>query len=166
MLFHVGMIGRAIQRKIEGNFHSAFSHFFLKPVEIGQRPERRLERPVSARLAANRPWHTRIVRFAGERVVPSFAIRVTNGMNRRKINDVETHRLCIVDPRQTIAQSRTAIAAAFCRARKKFVPSPEQRRLSINNDLGSGGILRRVGAVRIGCHQHLQLRGLCDGINF
>ena len=166
MLFHVRVIGRAIQCKIEGNFHSAFSHFFLKPVEIGQRPERRFDRLMSAGLAADRPRHARVARLAGERVVPPFAIGVTNRMNRRKINDVETHCLRVVEPRQTIAESRSAIVDAFCGAWKKFIPRPEQCCGSIDDNPRSRAILRRVGAIRIRCHQHFQLRGLCDGIDF
>jgi hypothetical protein len=108
------MIGRAIQRKIEGDFHSAFSHLFLKPVEIGERPERRLDRLVSADLAADRPRHSRIARLGRGRIVPSLAVGVTNRVNRWKINNVEPHCLCVVQPRQTIAKSRSAIGAAFC----------------------------------------------------
>src|SRR5438093_8933194 len=114
------MIGRAVQRKVEGDFHSAFAYLFLKPVEICQRPERRLDCFVTASLAADRPRHARIAWLARDRVVSAFAVAVTNRMNRRKINDVKAHRLRVVYPRQTIAESRPAIAAAFCRARKKF----------------------------------------------
>jgi hypothetical protein len=31
------MIGRAIDREIEGNFHSALADFFLEPVKILER---------------------------------------------------------------------------------------------------------------------------------
>ena len=66
MLFDVRMIGRAIDGEIQGNFHSAFAHLFLKPIEIGQRPKRRLDRLVSAGFAADRPRHARITRLAGD----------------------------------------------------------------------------------------------------
>src|SRR6266513_3430070 len=122
MLFNVRMIGRAIDREIERNFHSAFAHLFFEPLEIYQRSQCRLDRLVSASLTSDGPWHARIARLARDGVVPTLAVGVTNGMNRRKINDVETHCFCIVNSRQTIAESRSAIATAFCRARKKFIP--------------------------------------------
>ena len=34
MLLDVRMIGRAIDREIEGDFHSAFAHFLLQPIKI------------------------------------------------------------------------------------------------------------------------------------
>src|SRR5262249_21256851 len=64
----IRMIGRAIDRKIERNFHSARPHFFLKPVEVLQCAERRLHRLVSASLAADCPWHAGVARLTGDRV--------------------------------------------------------------------------------------------------
>ena len=160
------MIGRAIDREIEGNFHSTFPHFFLKPVKIGERPQRRLDRLMPAGVAADRPWHARIAGLGGDRVVPPLAVGVTNRMNRRKINDVESHGFCVVYPRQTIAESRSAVVPASCRAREKFIPRPEQCCGSLDDNSGSRAVLRRVGAIRICCHQHLQLGGFCDRVDF
>src|SRR4030095_16142010 len=81
MLFDVRVIGRAIDREIKGDFHSALAHLFLKPVEIFQRTERRLDRLVSASFAADRPWHPWLARFVGSRVISPFPIGVPNRMN-------------------------------------------------------------------------------------
>src|SRR5207245_7050809 len=125
MFLDVGMIGRAIECEIERDFHSAFSHLFLEPVEVRKCAERWLDRLVAARFTANCPRYARVTRFADDGVIASFAIRVTDRMNRRKINDIETHRLCVIDPRQTTAKRRATIATTFCRARKKFIPCAE-----------------------------------------
>src|SRR5438874_1607985 len=99
---------------------------------------------MSARLAADRPWHSRIAWFASDRVIATLAISQTNRMNRRKINDVEPHCLGVVHARQATPKSRSAIAAALCRAREKFIPCAEQCNLAIDHDLGNRGCLPRV----------------------
>ena len=73
-------------------------------------------------------------------------------MNRWKINDVEPHRFRVVHARQAVAESRSAITVAFCRAREKFIPRAEQRRQPISYNAGSRFVLRRIGAIRIGRH--------------
>src|ERR1051326_2310285 len=124
------MIGRAIDCEIQRNLHSAFAHLFLQPIKVLKCAERRLDCLVSAGLAADRPWHARVARLAGDRVVSAFAIGVTDRMNRRKINEIKPHRLCIRHPRQTFAGRRPAIPPALPRppaanhARTVAPPSP------------------------------------------
>ena len=113
MLLNVRMIGGAVEREVECDFHSAFAHFRYEPVEIGQRTERRFNRHVSAGFAANCPRHARIPRLAGDGIVAAFAIGLPNGMNRGKVNDIKSHGFRVIDSRQTIAQGRATIAAAF-----------------------------------------------------
>src|SRR5262245_39699612 len=107
---------------------------------------------MSACLAADCPWHARIAWLASDRIIPPLAIGLTNRMNRRKIKDVESHCLCVVHARQTIPESRSAIAAAFCRSREKFIPRAEECRLAIDYDLRNWPVLGSIGAVRVGRH--------------
>src|SRR5262245_66654106 len=145
MLLYGWMIRRTIDREIECHFHSAFAHLFLEPIKILQRPERRLHRLVSSSLAADRPRHAGIARLACDCVVPSFAMGMTNRMNRRKIDDVEPHRFHVVDTRKTIAENRSPITVAFCRARKKFIPRAEQGSPAIYHNPGNRVILSGIG---------------------
>src|SRR6478672_11689962 len=103
---------------------------------------------MSAVLAADRPWHSRIALFASNRVIPTFATSRANGMNRWKIKDVEAHCLCVVHTRQAIPEGRSALSVALCRARKKFIPGAEQRHLAIDHDMGNWLVLRGVRAIR------------------
>src|ERR1700757_1431851 len=105
---------------------------------------------MSASLATDRPWHPRITRFGRDRVIAAFAIRPADRMNRRKINDVEPHCLCVVHPRQTIPESRSAIAAAFCRAREKFIPRAEQCRGAIDHDKSTRLVSSRLVTTYVG----------------
>ena len=102
---------------------------------------------MSARFASDRPRNARVAWLTSDRIIASFAIRVTNGMNRREINDIEPHCLGVIDPWQTIAESRSAITLTFCRAREKFIPCANQRRWTLDNDAGNWSVLRRIGAV-------------------
>src|SRR3954453_21761156 len=107
---------------------------------------------MSAGLAADRPWHSRVAWFASDRVIATPAISPTDWVNGRKINDVESHCIRLIHTRQAIPKSRSAIAAALCRAREKFIPRAEQCNLAIDHDLGNRLILRGIGAIRVGCH--------------
>src|SRR5881394_3673622 len=107
---------------------------------------------MSAGLAADRPWHSRIAWFASDRVIATLAISPTDRVNGRKINDVEPHFLGVVHARQATPKSRSAIAAALCRPREKFIPRAEQCNRAIDDDLGNRLILRGIGAIRVGCH--------------
>src|ERR1041385_6278550 len=98
---------------------------------------------MSARFAADRPWHARIPRLASDGIVAAFAIGMTDWMNRRKINYIEPHRFGVVDSGQTIAKSRAAIDASICRTRKKFIPGGHVRRWTIDNHARRWRILRR-----------------------
>src|SRR6516225_5363844 len=111
---------------------------------------------MSAGLAADRPWHSRIAWFASHRVIATLPISRTDWMNRWKIDNVESHCLCVIDARQAIPESRSYIAAALCGARKKFIPRAEQCRRAIDHDMGNRLVLRGIGAVRVGRHQDFQ----------
>src|SRR5207237_8928286 len=70
---------------------------------------------------------TGIIKLRNNRIVSSFAVSGTNGMDRREINDVKSHGFGILDPGQTIAQFGTALATALRGTRKEFVPSRSPR---------------------------------------
>src|SRR5436853_7007939 len=94
----VRLVWPTIDREPEGDLHWSLSHLSLQPIKNSQRPECRLDRFVSAGLAPDCPRDTGIASLTCRRVVPAFAICVTNGMNRWKINHVETHFPCILHP--------------------------------------------------------------------
>src|SRR4029079_876366 len=118
---------------------------------------RRFHRFMSAGLATDRPWHSRIAWFASDRVIPTLATSRADRMNRWKIKDVEAHCLCVVHARQAIPEGRSAIPVALRRARKKFIPRAEQRYRPIDHDMGNRLILRGIRAIRVGGHKYFQL---------
>src|SRR5205807_10627491 len=122
-------IAGTVDRKIERNFQPAFSNFLFQPGKILQRPERRINVLMPATVRQTQMTITGSIRYAGifrlrdNRIVSSFAVSGTDGMNRREINDIKSHGFGILDPGQTIAQLGTALAATLRGARKEFVPS-------------------------------------------
>ena len=84
-------------------------------------------------------------------------------MDGREIDDVEAHRLGVVDPRQAIAKGRAAIAAALGRAREKIHTRRRCARLTRSTvTRGGGAVLRGAGAIGISRHQNFEFAGMRD----
>ena len=66
---------------------------------------------------------------------------------------------------ETIAKGRPAIAAAFGRAGKKFVPRGGARRDPIDDDAWRRRILGRAGASGVGRHQDFELAGMREPVD-
>ena len=62
MLSDVGMIGGAVDRKVEGDLHADFARFFKKPGEIVEGAELRFDGAVSTFLGANCPGRADVTR--------------------------------------------------------------------------------------------------------
>ena len=159
------MVGRTIDREIERDLHSAFSHFALEPIEIFERPQRGLHRFVTASFASDRPGHAGIAWFCSHGIVSPFAISMSDRMNRREINYVEAHRLRVINSGQTITKGRSAIAATFGRAWKKFIPGSDLRFFPFHDHAWRRRILCRPRTVGIGRHQHFELARVDNVIN-
>src|SRR5947208_4440201 len=125
MFRHIGVIGRTVDRKIERNFQPAFSNFLLQPGKILQRSEgginilvpsavRTTETPITDGIR-----HTGIIRLRNNRIVSSFAVSGTNGMDRREINDVKSHGFGILDPGKQLRRFETGSALPFPERGKK-----------------------------------------------
>src|ERR1051325_1234217 len=103
---------------------------------------------MSTGFAANCPWHAGIAGLGGHRIVSTLAIGVADRMNWRKIDDIESHRLGVIHPRQTVTEGRGSVTVALCRTWEKFVPRAEHRSGAIDNDRGNRRILGSIGPVR------------------
>src|SRR5205807_5014549 len=143
MFADVRMVGRTIDREIKRDLHSAFSHFALEPIEIFERTQRGLHRFVTASFASDRPGHAGIAWLCSHGIVSPFAISMSDRMNRWEINYVEAHRPRVINSGQTITKCRSAIAATFGRAWKKFIPGGDLRFFPFHDHAWRRRILRR-----------------------
>ena len=152
MLPDIRVVGRTIEREIERDLHPAFAHFALQRIEIFESAERQLDCLMPAGFAPDCPRHAGIATLGDDRIIAALAIRMADGMDRREINHVKSHRFSLVKPRQTIAERRSATAASLGRTREKFIPRSELRRRTIDNHLSRGRVLCGRRAVRISGH--------------
>src|SRR5207237_3459947 len=90
MFGHVGMIGRTVDREIEGNFQSQFTRFLFQPGKILQCAQSGIDVLVPSAIGTtempvtNRIRHSRIIRPRVDRIVSSFAIGGADWMDRWK----------------------------------------------------------------------------------
>ena len=92
MLFDVGMVGRTLQSVVERDLEPMPARLGHEAVEVCQVAECRLERRVAAAFVSDCPRAAWIVRPRFEAVVFPLAEGVTDRMNRRQVEHVETHR--------------------------------------------------------------------------
>ncbi|MNT86506.1 hypothetical protein D3C72_2268010 [compost metagenome] len=71
--------------------------FGHQPPEVVAGAQLRMNRLMPALLAANGIGAARIIGAGGEGIVRAFAVAAPNGVNRRKVQHVETH---VLDHRQ------------------------------------------------------------------
>ena len=156
------MVGGTIDRKIECDFHVAFFDFTHEPVEILQCAEFRRHILVptsidSLTIVADGIGHARFTRFASKRVVSALPVRCSDRVDRRKINDIKSHGLRIVDPSEAVAECRAQVRLSFGGAWEKFIPSGEGGAVPIDPYRVKG--FRRCGERSVGVDLHESAKG-------
>src|SRR5262249_40870834 len=123
MLLEPGMVGRALDREVEGDLETVLGGRALQPAEVLDRPERRMDGIVPALGRPDRIRTAEVARLRPQAVVTAFAITGADRVNGRKVENVEAH---VPDRRQ---QSDYVVEAAVMvwiisrRARKQLVPA-------------------------------------------
>jgi len=90
MFFHVRMVGGTLIGDVEGDLHALVTggrHEFSK---IRKRAKLRVNGFVPSLPAADRPGRTRGILQRRKRIVRTFPVRGADGMNGRKIQNVES----------------------------------------------------------------------------
>src|SRR5207248_11053507 len=96
-------------------------------LELLNGAEPRVDRVVAAFFGADRPRAAGIAALRSQRVVPPFAVRLADGMDRREVHDVEAELL-------ELRQHRPHAGEAAPRAREELVPRAEARELAVDVD--------------------------------
>src|SRR6185437_8881494 len=144
MLAHPGMVRRTLDREVESDLQSKAIRRGDEMIEIVERSERRLNRVVATRLAADRPWTTRAVGQRRERVVRPLAMRVADRMNWRQVHHVEAEIADMRQPMLSLAQGGRLSWDRALRARKDLVPGARARQRPIGGNLEQRLELRRA----------------------
>ncbi len=85
------MIRGALQREIQCHFEIEPAGRSDEGLEVLERAELRVNSVVPAVDRADGPRRADVTGFGSESVVASLAVDLADGMDRRKVDDVETH---------------------------------------------------------------------------
>ena len=119
------MIRRALDREVERDLQPVLVRCRDEPAEIVERAELRMDRVVPALLAADRVGAAEIAGRRRQRVVAALAVLLADRMDRREIEDVETHLADIGEAADHVVERAVAVRVAGLRARKQLVPARE-----------------------------------------
>src|SRR5579864_5740383 len=86
------MIGRTLDCEIERQLHTVFRGGVAHPPEIIERAEAGMNGVVPALGTADRVGTAWVARFGAWRIVATLSVGAPDWVNRRKIDDVKTHR--------------------------------------------------------------------------
>ena len=105
-----------------------------QPIEIVQRSQLRMNAGMPALFRSNGPGTADIIRLSGDRVVLAFSEGVPDGMDRRKIEDVEAHRGNIREAGFAVPQSSVPARLGRTGSRKYFIPGGVGRLRPVHDD--------------------------------
>src|SRR6266567_6107781 len=123
MLLDIRVVGRALEGHIQCDLESVSFGFGNEVSETLQRPQLCMYRSMSAFLRSDGPRAADIIRLSRGGVVFPLSRCAPDGMNWRKIDDIETHRCNVGEPRLAVPQSSVPSGFESTRSRKYFVPS-------------------------------------------
>jgi hypothetical protein len=126
-----GMVGRALNGKIERELHSVLISRGDERTKILERSQFRMDGVVAAVGRADGVGAAGIARRRFQRVVAALAVGEADGMNGRQIQHVEAHVPDGGKPLDRIAQCAAALGRIRLRAGKQLVPARETRRLAL-----------------------------------
>jgi hypothetical protein len=152
MFAHVRMIGGGLDRDVERDLEAMPSRGLDKTIEVFDRPEARFDRHVAALLRSDGPRTAGIAGPWREAVVRALSEAAADGMDWRKVQDVETHRRDVGQPRRRFVEGGAASRIGASRTRKHLVPGAEARPLGLHEHLEHAVESRRQPAVRIRGH--------------
>ncbi len=132
VLVHPGMVRRALQREVQRHLQTLLPGLPDEPGEVLQRAQRRVHGVVPALRGADRPRHADVLGGGVEGVVAALAERAADGMDRREIHDVETHRRDLRQPARRRPERPVRHLRRPLGTGEELVPRPEQRPLPLH----------------------------------
>ena len=138
MVLDIGVIGGAIDGKVQGQLQASGMNFFDEPVEIFESAEFGSDVFVAATVGAVLVAIADGIRDAGfaclgsDGVIFSFAGGEADGVDGGKVDDINAHGLGVIDAGEAIAKGRAAVLFSFGGAGEEFVPLAEKCLWSID----------------------------------
>src|SRR5215831_766565 len=155
MFLHVGMIGRALKRDIQGDLDAIRACLLYQFPKVLQASQLRVNRRMASLQSADSPWTARISGIRGRRIILPLPMSQSNGMNRRKVQHVEPHRCDVGQARFAVFERAVLAGLEAACARKHLVPGAEACFLSIHDNAQFSVIRRYESPIRVLRHQGL-----------
>src|SRR5439155_11203517 len=128
MLLQPWVVGRALDREVDADLDPQLLRLGDELLELFERAELRVDRVVAAELGADRPGAARVERTRFERVVLALAVRASDRVDRREVDDVEAEL-------RKLRQHRAHALEAAPGTWKELVPRAEARKHAVDVDL-------------------------------
>ena len=132
MLDKPGMIGRALHREIQSDFHSMVGSTLNQPLEVLERAQLRMYRIMATFRRSDRVGAAGIIGRRAKGIVLAFSILSSNGMNGREVQNIKTH---LLDGRQALNNvHKRAVHFRCCAAGpgKELVPTCKRSPAPLN----------------------------------
>ena len=159
MFLEVRMIGRALERYVERYVDPMFRCLRGQAPEIGQRSKLRMDGHVASGLIADRPWAARVSGAGHGSVVGALTLCVTDRVDRRQVQHVETHRRDVGQPFFAVSKGPVLPRLGAARAREHLVPGRKARPGRIHHDFKLSRVAALGSAVRMSRRQGSDFSG-------
>ena len=129
-----GMVGRALQRVVERHLEAEGAGGGHKAAEVGQRPQRRVDRVVTAGLVPDRPGAPRISGAGDQGVVGTLPVGPADRMDRGQVDHVEAQRRDPGEGPGGIGEGAVAARVVGGGSGEEFVPGRHARGAPVGPD--------------------------------
>src|SRR6516225_4791454 len=150
MLREPGMVGRALDGKVERDFHTVLRAGAHQAPKILERPKLGVYGVVAALGGADGIWTARIPGFAMERIVAALAVDAADRMDGSQINDIETHRADVGQSIDTIVKGAVLTGDRRLTAWHHLVPGACPRDRPVDHQR-IGAAAGQVGLLALAC---------------
>ena len=152
MLVHPWMIGGRLERDVESDLEIVLGRLRDELAKLLEGSELGMNGRVTSQLRSDRPRTPGLTLVSLQGVVPSLAEALSDRMNRRQVQHVESHR---GDVRKPLGRGceRAVLPTGPGRSGEHLVPGREPCTLPIDGDRQGPIELQREPAIRVAIHQ-------------
>src|SRR5215475_1901366 len=155
MLREPGVVGRALDGKVERDFQTVLRAGAHQAPKIVERPKLGMYGVVAALGGADGIWTARIAGFATQRIVAALEVDAADRMDGGQIQHIETHRRDVGQAVDTIVKGAVVAEHRRLTTRHHLVPGtcPRDRPVDHQQISGAAGKVRLLALA--GCHRKI-----------
>src|SRR3546814_36833 len=127
VLLDPGMVGRALDREVEGDLQPVLGGRVDQPGEIVEVAELRMDGVVTTLLRADGVGAARVALRGFQGIVAALAVDPADRVDRRQVEHIEAEVAQVGEPPDDIVEGAVPCRVARLRARQELVPGAEGR---------------------------------------